>query len=324
MELKRISILLIMIFLCCINPGLYASADSSATKSKKEKVYEDINGKKFYTYKKEPHFVRFKKLKNEKAPMYIENTPVSPMLKYLDFKEYVELVDNKMGLILSNIRSYNEKKGYVEGFTKNNFFFNKDYYGIPYQMSEYEIQRRKEVAEKKMKQRAKREMRKRENQKEITFNKAISNSRDDATNILGLSYIEITQYFADNFSEDIEYTENASQSIKFNSKDNSVTIYLTLQNKKVTGFQFINNRSGYSIDTINILLYEAIGESVVYKYQGETFFTIEQNESKKINEDITKNYGTMKKTGLPIIIKTDNSKDNPIIELTIGVFSGIE
>ena len=324
MKLKKIGILLLLFFLCCNNSGLYASADSSVTKNKKEKIYEDSNGKKFYTYKKEPHFVRFKKIKNEKVPMYRENSPVSPMLKYLDFKEYVELVDNKMGLTLSNIRSYNEKKGYVEGYTKNNFFFDKDYYGVPYQLSEYEIQRRKEIAEKKIQQRAKIEKRKRENQKEITFNKATGNSRDDIVNILGLSYIELTQYFADYFSEDAEYTENAYQTVKFDNKDNSVTLYLTLQNKKVTGFQFINNDSGYSIDTINILLYETIGEPVVYEYQGEIFFVIDQNKSKKINEDITKNYGTMKKTGLPIIIKTDKSKDNPIIELTIGEFSGIE
>lgn len=317
-------IFIMTVILCGV--GTVLPADDTAAESKNEKVYEDVNGKQFYSYKKDPLFVRFKRLKNEKVPMYVENSSVSPLLKYLDFKEFVEIVDGKMGLNISPIRSYDKQKGYVEGFTKNNFFYRKNFYGLPYEMSDAEILRRKELAAKKIRNREERERRRIENEKEISFNKAISNSRDDAKNILNMTYSELTAYFKGYFTEDAEYTENASQTMKFvaGGENSSTTVYLTLKEMKVVGFQFINNEQGLSVEQANVLLYESVGESSAYEYKGEMLFSIVQSNTKNINPEIVKRHGTLPESGLQLVIKTDTSKDNPIIELTVGEFSGIE
>jgi hypothetical protein len=61
---------------------------------------------------------------------------------------------------------------------------------------------------------------------------------------------------------------------------------------------------------------------LLYETAQEFFYSLEN--VKNINDNITKSSGKMEKSGLSVTVKTDNSKENPFIELSVGKFGGIE
>lgn len=276
-----------------------------------EEYMVDENGKEFYSEKIEPHYSKFRWIKNRKAPVYKDRSKFADPVTYVYSREFVEIVDGKLGLELTRIRVYNKDRGYIEGFTKNKFLFSVDYYSEPYELTEMEIMRRKEVAEKKRLREEERERKLLEIQKEKEYNQALTLARDDASIVMKMNYNEVTTYFKGIYTEDAVYTQNAKSTLKFSGKDTS--IYLTMTEGQVSGIHVVHNKDGFSIEKANVLLLELIGE---------IFYSVEDVEN--INKYILKKYGVFERSEYPMSIKFDNSKVNPIIEITIGNFSGIE
>ena len=271
----------------------------------------DENGKEFYTEKIEPHYSKFRWIKNRKAPVYKDQSKFADPVTYIYSHEFVEIVNGKLGLELTRIRVFNKERGYIEGYTKNKFLFSVDYYSEPYELTEMEILRRKEIAEKKRIREEERERKILEIQKEKEYNQALILARDDAKIVMKMDYNELTAYFKGVYTEDAIYTQNAKNTLKFSG--NGISVYVTMTEGQVSGIHIINNKDGFSIEKANIILLEMIGE---------IFYSVEDVEN--INKYILKKTGIFERSEYPMSVKFDNSKVNPIIELTIGDFSGIE
>ncbi|MBN2790821.1 MAG: hypothetical protein JXR69_11570 [Candidatus Delongbacteria bacterium] len=276
-----------------------------------EEYMVDENGKEFYSEKVEPHYAKFRWIKNRKAPVYKDQSKFADPVTYIYSREFVEIVDGKLGLELTRIRVYNKERGYIEGYTKNKFLFSVDYYSEPYELTEMEILRRKEIAEKKRMREDERERKLLEIQKEKEYNQALTLARDDAKIVMKMNYNELIAYFKGIYTEDAIYTQNAKNTLKFSGKD--ISIYVTMVEGQVSAIHAVHNRDGFSIEQANVLLLELLGE---------IFYSVEDVEN--INKYILKKYGVFERSEYPMSIKFDNSKTNPIIELTIGNFSGIE
>ena len=292
------SILLIFVFL--FGTGLYA------------KSIKDKYGKEFFSKKKEVHYSTFKRVKQSKIPVYSKKNVTSDLIKYLDALEFVELVDGKLGVSFAKIRAYHKLKGYIEGYTKVSFFFKKKYYSEPFELSELEVARLKELSEKRINLKKKRERRKIEREREQLFNEVILSSRENVLQVLGMTFKDIVSYLKDTgYKLDNQYNINASKTVKFESSVSS--IYFTFLDKNIVGFKIISNTEGFTEKELYITLYETVGE---------IYHSIDKIE--EINESIIKKFGIMNNTKQNIIIKADKTKDNPILEITIGDFSGIE
>jgi len=276
-----------------------------------EEYMVDENGKEFYTEKVEPHYSKFRWIKNRKAPVYKDRSKFADPVTYIYSHEFVEIADGKLGLELTRIRVFNKERGYIEGYTKNKFLFSVDYYSEPYELTEVEILRRKEIAEKNRMREEERERKIVEIQKEKEYNQALTMARDDAKIVMKMDYNEVTAYFKGIYTEDAVYTQNAKNTLKFSGRD--ISIYLTMTEGQVSGIHAVHNTDGFSIEKANVLLLELLGE---------ISYSVEDVEN--VNKYILKKYGVFPRSEYPAIIKFDNSKSNPIIEITIGVFSGIE
>ena len=114
-----------------------------------EEYKVDENGKEYYSEKVEPHYSKFRWIKNRKAPVYKDQSKFADPVTYIYSHEFVEIVNGKLGLELTRIRVYNKDRGYIEGYTKNKFLFSVDYYSEPYELTEMEILRKKEIAKRK-------------------------------------------------------------------------------------------------------------------------------------------------------------------------------
>ena len=258
------------------------------------------------------HFSKFKRVKQDRIPVYTERKVTSDLIKYLDALEFVELVDGKMGVSFAKIRAYHKIKGYVEGYTKVNFFFKQNYFSEPFEMSEFEVNRLKDVAEKKIMLKNKRDRRKEQRRRERLFNDVILSSRENVKLVLEMNYNNVIDYFkTTNYKLDNEYNINASKTIKFESDESS--FYFTFDNNIVKGFKVISNTEGFTESKANVILYESVGE---------IYYTVDKID--EINSSIIKKYGTMEKSKGKLIVKVDKTKDNPILEITVGEFSGIE
>ena len=315
--------ILLMIFMALILFGCVTSKQSrkeeirragrslSETEVVHEEYMVDENGKEFYSEKVEPHYSKFRWIKNRKAPVYKDHSKFADPVTYIYSHEFVEIVTGKLGLELTQIRVYNKERGYIQGYTKNKFLFSVDYYSEPYELTEMEILRRKEIAEKKRHREEERERKLLEIQKEKEYNEALTSSRDDASIVMKMTYPELTTYFKGIFTEDAIYTQNAKNTLKFSG--NNISIYFTMTEGQVSGIPAIHNKDGFSIEKANVLLLELLGE---------IFYSVEDVEN--INKYILKKTGVFERSEYPMSIKFDNSKANPIIELSIGDFSGIE
>ncbi len=275
----------------------------------------DKYGRNYYLSKIEPHFSTFRWIKSSRVPMYEENSEFSATISVLNTKEFVEIVGGKLGLELTQIRIYDKTAGYIEGWTKNQFFYDKDYYGEPLEMSDQEINRRKEMVLKRKQDEEERRIRKLELEKANLQTAIIAASRADAKMMIGMSFEQVSNYLKKYYKEDAGYNENAVKTVKFNSKDAkwATSLYFSMENAKVNGVHIYSNSNGFPEKQANILLYETVQEF---------FYTLA--DVKNINDNITKSSGVMEKSKMPITVKTDNSKENPFIELTVGAFSGIE
>jgi len=275
----------------------------------------DKYGRNYYLSKIEPHFSTFRWIKGSRVPMYEENTEFSATISILNTKEFVEIVGGKLGLELTQIRIYDKTAGYIEGWTKNQFFYDKDYYGEPLEMSDQEINRRKEMVLKRKQDEEERRIRKLELEKANLQTAIIAASRADSKMMIGMSFEQVSNYLKKYYKEDAGYNENAVKTVKFNSKDAkwATSLYFSMENAKVNGVHIYSNSNGFPEKQANILLYETVQEF---------FYTLA--DVKNINDNITKSSGVMEKSKMPITVKTDNSKENPFIELTVGAFSGIE
>jgi len=289
-----------------IRPG-----DNLEVAKTSDDIITDENGKEFYKEKIEPHYAKFKWIKNRKVPVYADESKFADPVTFLYTKEFVEIVDGKMGLELTKIRVYNKERGYIEGYTKNKFLFDVDYYSEPYELTEMEILRRKDEAEKQVKREEERQRKNLEMQKEKEYNLAISSARDDNKSVMKMTYQQLAAYLTPAYTEDLVYTQNAKKTLKFANKD--VSIYFSMKDFQVIGIHVIHNTDGFSKEEGNVFLFEFVGE---------IFYSIEDVEN--INKYIVKKAGIFEKSEYPMSIKFDNSKNNPIIEMTIGEFSGVE
>jgi len=281
----------------------------------KDVAKTDKYGRDYYLSKAEPHFSIFRWIKRSRVPMYEENSEFSETLNILDTKEFVEIVGGKLGLELSQIRIYDKTAGYIEGWTKNQFLNDKDYYGEPLEMSDQEINRRKELVLKRKQDDEERKIRKLEQEKASLQSDIIAASRADSKIMIGMSLEQVSNYLKKYYKEDVGYNESAVKTVKFNSKDTKLatSLYFSMENSKVNGIHIYSNSNGFTEKKANILLYETVQEF---------FYTLA--DVKNINDNITKSSGIMEKSKMPITVKTDNSKENSFIELTVGAFSGIE
>jgi len=305
MKIIKNTLLISLCFLLML-PFLLSAQDGAKT---------DKYGRNYFLVKNEPHFSTFRWIKGSRVPMYEENSEFSATLTVLGTKEFVEIVGGKLGLELTQIRVYDKTAGYIEGWTKNQFFFDKDYFGEPLEMSDQEINRRKELALKRKQDEEDRKARKQEMEKAQLQTAIISAARADSKMTIGMSFEQISNYLKKYYKEDSGYNENAVKTIKFNSKDSKwpTSLYFSMENSKVNGVHIYSNSNGFPEKQANILLYETVQE-----------FFYSLADVKNINDNITKSSGIMEKSKMPITVKTDNSKENPFIELTIGAFTGIE
>ncbi len=274
-------------------------------------IITDENGKEFYKTKVEPHWSKFRWIKNRKVPVYADESKFAEPITYIYSKEFVEIVNGKIGLELTRIRVYNKERGYIEGFTKNKFFFETDYYSEPYELTEMEIMRRKDEAEKQKKREEERLRKNIEMQKEKEYNLAISSARNDTRSVMKMTYQQLSSYLTPDYKEDLVYTQNATKTLKFTGS--GISLYFSMKEGQVTGLHVIHNSEGLSNEEANVLLFELIGE---------IFYNVEDVEN--INKYIIRKTGIFEKTEYPMSVKFDNSKTNPIIEFTIGDFTGIE
>ena len=310
------AVISVLIVLGCAPTAKFSiGQDRSGAQIEAVKVAEDImtdeEGKEFYKTKLEPHWSKFRWIKNRKVPVYADESKFAEPVTYVYSKEFVEIVDGKLGLELTRIRVFNGERGYIEGFTKNKFFFETDYYSEPYELTEMEIIRRKNEIEKQKQREEERQRKNIEMQKEKEYNLAIASARNDTRSVMKMTYQQLSSYLTPTYTEDLVYTQNATKTLKFTGKQTS--LYFSMKEGQVIGVHVINNSEGFSTEDANILLFELIGE---------IFYSVEDIEN--INKYIIRKKGVFEKTEYPMSIKFDNSKTNPIIEFSIGDFTGIE
>jgi hypothetical protein len=274
-------------------------------------IITDENGKEFFKEKAEPHYSKFRWIKNRKVPVYADESKFADPITFLYTREFVEIVDGKMGLELTKVRVFNKERGYIEGYTKNKFLYDTDYYSEPYELTEMEILRRKEEAEKQLRREEERQRKNLEMQKEKEYNLAIASARDDSKSVMKMTYQQLSDYLKGKYKEDEVYTNNATKTLKFANTDAS--LYFSMKDLQVVGIHAIHNGEGFSKEEANVFMFEFIGE---------IFYSIEDVEN--INKYIVKKSGVFEKTEYPMSVKFDNSKNNPVIEITIGEFTGIE
>jgi len=281
----------------------------------KDETKTDKYGRKYYQSKKEAHFSKYRWINKAKVPMFAENSEFSATVTMLETKDFVEIADGKLGLELTKIRIFDRSIGYLEGWTKNQFLHNKDYYGEPLELSDLEINRRKEAALQRKQDIEDRKKRQKEQEKTDKLNGIIAAARADNKNVFGMSFEQLSGYLKKSYKEDAAYNENASKTVKFVSKDAKwpTALYFSMENRKVNGVLIYNNSNGLPEKQADVLLYEMAQEC---------FYSLE--DVKNINDNITKSTGKLEKSGMNITVKTDNSKESPFIELSVGNFSGIE
>jgi hypothetical protein len=317
MRIRSVILLIISLLIlgCAAKPKFkmddVRSTGTTETAKTSDDIITDENGKEFYKNKLEPHWSKFRWIKNRKVPVYADESKFADPITYIYSKEFVEIVNGKIGLELTRIRVYNKEKGYVEGFTKNKFFFDTDYYSQPYELTEMEILRRKEESEKMKRREEERQRKNIDMQKEKEYNLAIATARNDSRSVMKMTYQQLSDYLKPSFSEDLVYTQNAIKTLKFTG--NNTSLYFSMKEGQVIGLHVIHNSEGFSNEDANILLFELIGE---------IFYSVEEVEN--INKYIIRKSGIFEKTEYPMSVKFDNSKNNPIIEFTIGEFTGIE
>ncbi|MDD3044659.1 MAG: hypothetical protein PHF33_04250 [Candidatus Delongbacteria bacterium] len=305
----------LLLFGCATRSKFTIDEERPGTKIESVKAAEDImtdeEGKEFYKTKLEPHWSKFRWIKNRKVPVYADESKFAEPVTYVYSREFVEVVDGKLGLELTRIRVFNKERGYIEGFTKNKFFFDTDYYSEPYELTEMEIVRRKNEVEKQKKREEERQRKNIEMQKEKEYNLAIATARNDTRSVMKMTYQQLSSYLTPTYAEDLVYTQNATKTLKFTGKQTS--LYFSMKEGQVIGLHVINNSDGFSNEDANVLIFELIGE---------IFYSVEDIEN--INKYIIRKKGIFEKTEYPMSIKFDNSKQNPIIEFSIGEFTGIE
>lgn len=317
---NNITLILILIlslaFIGCTSKPRFKMDDKKgASTVESAKISEDYivdeNGKEFYKEKLEPHFAKFRWIKNRKVPVYADDSKFAEPVTYAYSHEFVEIVDGRMGLDLSKIRIFNKERGYVEGYTKNHFLFATDYYSEPYEFTEMEILRRKELDEQKQKREEERKKKNLEMQKQKEYNIAIQSARTDQKSVMRMTYQQLSAYLTPSYTEDLVYTQNSTRTLKF-TKGTSA-LYFSMEEGQVTGIHAVNNADGFSSEQANVFLFEFVGE---------IFYSIEDVEN--INKFIIRKTGIMERTEYPVSLKFDNSKENPITEITINDFTGIE
>ena len=276
-----------------------------------EKSYEDKYGNIFYKKKVEPHFSMFRWVTKKKAPVFLEPHRGSEPIMLVDVKEYLEVVDGKIGLKYTKVRVYDRERGYIEGFVKNSTLFPKNYYGEPYEFTEEEIIRLKELEEKKRRLKEEAERKHAEYMKQQKLQQVIKKCREDVALTVGMKKKDLDKYMLIKYKEDKEYFANALESVKYYKENTAV--YFTFKEQKVVGLLIINTTEGLSEEQANIEMYELVGE---------IYYTVDDVVA--INDFINKKTGKMEKTGTEVKVKTDDSKSGPFIEITIGEFSGIE
>lgn len=268
------------------------------------------NGKKFYEKMIKEDFVVFRMVKTSRSNLFSENRLSAKIIRLLDTKEFVEIVETIPGSKLTKVRAYDPDKGYIEGYTKDAYFFNTEYFSEPFEMSEQEKERVRLLAEKRKQEELEREKQLLKQQRQKHFKNVMLESREDQRNVMGMSYQDIVRYMRGHYNEDSKYLATALKTVKFDK--GNLSIYFTLEDKKITGFHFVDNK-GMLEDNYQRLLYELCGE---------IYYTITHKES--INSNIDKEFGTVDNISYPIVIKKDNTKKYPVIEITVGNFSGIE
>ncbi len=272
----------------------------------------DGNGKEFFREKIEPHFGRFRWVRSARAPVYANDSKFAEPITYIYAREFVEIADGMMGLDLTRIRIYNAERGYVEGFTKNHFLFNVDYYSEPYQLTEMEILRRREIDQQQQRREEERRRREIEMQKQKEYNLALASARTDNRSVIRMSYQQLSSYLTPaGYTEDLVYTRNATRTLKFNK--GNTALYVAMQDGQVTGIHAVNNVEAFSNEEANVFLFEFIGE---------IFYSVENIEN--ITRHIIRKSGVMERTEYPVSLKFDNTMENPITEITVGDFTGIE
>ena len=312
-------VLTLLLFSACttkprftIDDARVRARDGVETARTSDDYIVDANGKEFFREKIEPHFGVFRWIRSSKAPVYADDSKFAEPITYVYAREFVEIVDGRMGLDLTRIRIYNAERGYVEGFTKNNFFFSVDYYSEPYQLTEMEILRRREIDQQQQKREEERRRRNLEMQKQKEYNLALASARTDNRPVIRMNYQQLSSYLSPaGFTEDLVYTRNATRTLKFNK--GNTALYVAMQDGQVTGLHVVNNAEAFSNEEANVLLFEFIGE---------IFYSVEDVEN--ITRHIIRKTGVMERTEYPIGLKFDNTKENPITEITVGVFTGIE
>lgn len=274
-----------------------------------KKTQTDKKGKIFYSEAENETQAVFKWLKQSRVSIFSEPRPSSSILGQVDIKEFVEIVSEKPGESYARIRAYDKVRGYIEGYVKVHSLFDKSYYSEPYQLTPEEIKRRKDLAYAKMMKELSDKAKDKIKEEEIRFENIISRSKDKLVQVIGSDYQTIVKYLS-NFKKDNLYAENAEKTIKLDNND--VSIYISMVNGQATGFKIINN-NGLSSEEADMLLYETTGE---------IFYT--EDYINKINDNISKSSGVLKKSLQSILVKKDMSKFKHYLELTVGDFSGIE
>jgi hypothetical protein len=315
MRILIIGLITLLFFGCAAGPrynmdDLEGSKRPETAKSS-EDFMTDQNGKEFYKERIESNYSKFRWIKNRKVPVYADDSKFAEPVAYVYSREFVEIVDGKIGLELTRIRLYDKERGYIEGYTKNKFLFGTDYYSEPYELTEMEIMRRKEEAEKQQKREEERQRKNLEQQREKEYNLAIASARDDNKNVMKMTFEQLSSYLKPKFTEDQVYTQNATKTLKFTG--NNISLYFSMKDSQVIGMHIIHNTDGFSPEDINVFLFEMIGE---------IFYSVEDVDN--INKYIIKKSGIFERSEYPMSIKLDNSKENPVTEVTIGEFTGIE
>ncbi|MBN1967873.1 MAG: hypothetical protein JXR48_13285 [Candidatus Delongbacteria bacterium] len=291
---------------------LLVSCISSETVVKEDTSNEiiDQNGFK-YSKDKFESLVAFKVIKRNGVLLFSENSLTSQFITKLDFKTFVEISDIDDQDQLIKVRVFDKERGYIEGYIKSALLFPSVYWGEKLKLSDSEIERIKEREREKELRLLEKENKRIAKEKEEKEKKVIAEVGTDVKNVIGMNYTQISSYLRKDYKEDLKYAENATKTLKFNSKSNS--IYFEMYDSKITGFTLIDNNIGFDDFEVDKFLYKMIGE---------IFYDLE--EEYKINDSITKLFCKTDKRQYVLVIKKDKSKPKQNIEITIGAFSGIE
>ncbi|PID27674.1 MAG: hypothetical protein CR982_05120 [Candidatus Cloacimonadota bacterium] len=277
---------------------------------KHKSVFKGNNGDSFYAEKKDG-LVKFRLVKKGEALLFSENSITSQHITSVPAKAFIQVIKDQLGNLI-HVRVPNNKRGYVEGYIKKSYLFDKEFYGEPLMLSEYEISRLKEIERKRELRRLEKERKDNAKIREERKSRAYAKIGSDTKNVIGMNYSSTSKYLRKNgFKEDLSYAENATKTIKFKKGNN--LFYATLHNGSIVGFSIINNVDGFDEGELDVML---------LNYVGEIFYDVE--EEYKINDNIVKYFSKTEKKRVPIVIKDDNSKPKSTIEIIVGQFSGIE